>query len=123
MHGFNATLSGKDKEIERLEALREENVEGDGVMGGSREEAAAKMNELKCKLRDKEASEARLMAATRDRSREDSQAQSQIDQLVEVVSTLATRQQPGSVHIASSTATAPPVGVSSRYVEEGVNYS
>jgi hypothetical protein len=36
---------------------------------------------------------------------------------------LAARQQPGSVHIASSTATAPPVGVSSRSVRDGVDYS
>jgi hypothetical protein len=74
------------------------------------------VNELKCKLRDKEASEARLMAASRDRSREDSQAQSQIDQLIGMGSTLAACQKPGSVHITSSTATAPPVVVSSRSV-------
>jgi hypothetical protein len=40
-----------------------------------------------------------------------------------MVSTLAARQQLGSVHIASSTATAPPLGVSSRSVGDGVNYT
>jgi hypothetical protein len=40
-----------------------------------------------------------------------------------MVSTLAARQQPVSVHIASSTATSPPVGVSSRSVGDGVDYS
>jgi hypothetical protein len=95
----------------------------DGGAGGVREEAAAEVDELKRKLRDKEASEARLMAASRDRSHEDSQAQSQIDQLIGMVSTLAARQQPGSVHIASSTATAPPVGVSSRSAGDDVDYS
>jgi hypothetical protein len=74
-------------------------------------------------LKRKEASEVRLMAGNRDRSREDSHAQSQIDQLIGMVSTLAARQQPGSVHIASSTATAPPVGVYSRSVEDGVDDS
>jgi hypothetical protein len=81
------------------------------------------VDELKCKLREKEASEAHLMAASRDRWREDSHAQSQIDQLIGMVSTLAARQQPGSVHIASSTATAPPVGVYSRSVGDVVDYS
>jgi hypothetical protein len=81
------------------------------------------VDELKRKLREKEASEARLMAASRYRSREDSHAQSQIDQLIGMVSTFAARQQPGSVHIAYSTATAPPVGVYSRSVEDGVDYS
>jgi hypothetical protein len=36
---------------------------------------------------------------------------------------LAARQQPGSVRIASSTATDPPVGVPSRSVEDGADYS
>jgi hypothetical protein len=81
------------------------------------------VNELESKLRDKEASEARLMAASRDRLREDSQVQSQIEQLIGMVSTLAARQQQGSVHIASSTATAPPVGVSFCSVEDGLDYS
>jgi hypothetical protein len=76
------------------------------------------VDELKRKLREKEAIEARLMAASRDRSREDSHAQSQIDQMIGMVSTLAARQQPGSVHIASLTATAPPFGVYSRFVGE-----
>jgi hypothetical protein len=80
------------------------------------------VDELKRNLRDKEDSEARLMAASRDRSREDSQAQSQIDQLIGMVSTLAARHKPGSVHIASSTATAQPVSVSSCSVREGVDY-
>jgi hypothetical protein len=39
-----------------------------------------------------------------------------------MVSTLAARQQPGSVHTTSSTATAPPVGVSSRSIGDGVDY-
>jgi hypothetical protein len=81
------------------------------------------VDELKRKLRNKEASKAHLMTANKDRSREDLQAQSKIDQLIEMVSKLATRQQPGSEHIASSTATAPPVGVSSRSVGDGVGYS
>jgi hypothetical protein len=81
------------------------------------------VDELKRKLREKEASEARLMPASRDHSREDSLAQSQIDQLIGMVSTLAARQQPGSVHIASSTATAPPIFVYSRSVRDGVDYS
>jgi hypothetical protein len=81
------------------------------------------VDELKRKLREKQASEARLMAASRDRSRDDSHAQSQIDQLIGMVSTLAARQQPGSVHIASSTATAPPVGAYSRSVGDVVDYS
>jgi hypothetical protein len=62
------------------------------------------------------------MAASRDRLREDSHAQSQIDQLIGMVSTLMEHQQPDSMHIASSTATAPPVGVSSRSVGDGVDY-
>jgi hypothetical protein len=115
-HGLNATLLGKDKEIARLEALRGADGAGDGGAGGAREEAAAEMDELERKFGDKEASEACLMAASKDRSREDSQAQSQIDQLIGMVSKLAARQQPSSVHLASSTATAPPVGVSSRSV-------
>jgi hypothetical protein len=122
-HGLNATLSGKDKEIARLEALRGADEEEDGGAGGAREEAAAEVDELKRKLREKEASKARLMAASRDGSREDSHAQSQIDQLIGMVSTLAARQQPGSVHIASSMATAPPVGVYSRSMGDGVDYS
>jgi primosomal protein N'' len=81
-HGLNATLSIKNKEIARLEALRGAEVEGDRGTCGAREEAAAEVDALKRKLRDKEASEARLMDATRDHSREDSQAQSQIDQLI-----------------------------------------
>jgi hypothetical protein len=89
----------------------------------AREEASATVDEMKRKFRDKEASEARLMAASRDRSREDSQAQSQIYQLIGMVSTLAARQQPGSVHIAWSTATTHPVGVSFRSVGDGVDYS
>jgi hypothetical protein len=120
---LNATLSGKDKEIARLEALRGVDDGEYGGAGGAREEAAAEVDELKRMLREKEASEARLMAASRDRSREDSHAQSQIDQLIGTVSTLAARQQPGSVHIASSTATAPPVGMYSRSVGDGVDYS
>jgi hypothetical protein len=40
-----------------------------------------------------------------------------------MVSTLEARQQPGSVHIASSTATAPPVGVYSCSVRDSVDYS
>jgi hypothetical protein len=84
---------------------------------------AAEVDELKRKMLDKEASEVRLMVAGRDRSREDSQAQSQIDQLIEMFSTLAARQQPGSVHIASSTATFPPVGVPSRSVGDYLDYS
>jgi chromosome segregation ATPase len=91
-HGLNATLSDKDKEIARLYALRGADEEEDGGEGGALEEAAAELNELKRKLREKEASEARLMAASRDRSREDSHAQSQIDQLIGMVSTLAARQ-------------------------------
>jgi hypothetical protein len=122
-HGLNATLSGKDKEIARLKALRRADVEGGGGAGGAREEAVAEVNELKRKLRDKEASEARLMASSRDRLHEDSHAQSQIDQLIGMVWTLAARQQTGPVQIASSTATAPPVGVSSRSVGNGVDYS
>jgi hypothetical protein len=59
------------------------------------------VDELKRQLRERQASEARLMAASRDRSREDSHAQSRIDHLIGMVSTLAARQQPGSVHIAS----------------------
>jgi hypothetical protein len=121
-HGLNATLPGKDKEIARLEALGAADVEGDGGASGAREEAAAEVDDLKRRLRDNEASEARLMTASRDRSHEDSQAQSQIDQLIGMISTLAARQQPGSVQIASSTATAPPVGVSSRSVRDGVDY-
>jgi hypothetical protein len=122
-HGLNATFSGKDKEIAGLEALQGAEVEGDGGASGAREEAAAEVDELKRKLWVKEASEARLIAASRGRSREDSQAQSQIDQLIGMVSTLAARHQPGLVHIALSTATAPPVGVSSRSVGDGVGYS
>jgi hypothetical protein len=78
-HGLHATLSGKDKEIARLEALRGVDEEEDGGAGGAREEAAAEVDELKRKLREKEASEACLMAASRDSSREDSQAHFQID--------------------------------------------
>jgi hypothetical protein len=122
-HGLNATLSGKDKGVARLKALRGSDEEEDGEAGGAREEAAAEVDELKRKLREKKASEVRLMAASRDRSREDSHAQSQIDQLIGMASTLAARQQPCSVHIASSTATAPPVGVSYRSVGDGVDYS
>jgi hypothetical protein len=122
-HGLTATLSGKDKEIARLEALRGADEEESGGAGEVREEAAAEVDELKPKLREKEISEARLMVTSRDRSREDSHAQSQIDQLIEMVSTLEARQQPGSVHIASSTATAPPVGLSSHSVGDGVDYS
>jgi primosomal protein N'' len=59
--------------------------EGDVGAGGAREEAAAEVDELKLKLRNNEDNEARLMVASRDRSREDSQAQSQIDQLIEMV--------------------------------------
>jgi hypothetical protein len=81
------------------------------------------VDELKRMLREKDANEGRLMAASRDRSRVDSQSQSQIDQLIGMVSTLAARQQLGSVHITSSTVTAPPVGVSSRSVGDGVEYS
>jgi hypothetical protein len=81
------------------------------------------VDELKRKLSEKEASEARLMAASRDRSRENSQTQSQVYQLIRMFSTLAARQQPGSAHIASSTATAPSVGVSSRSLGDGVDYS
>jgi hypothetical protein len=121
-HGLNATLSGKGKEIARQEALRGADEKGDGGAGGAREEAAAKVDELKPKLRDKEASEARLMAASRDRSREDSHAQSEIDQLILMVSTLVARQQPGSVHIASSTVISPPVGVPSRSVGDSLDY-
>jgi hypothetical protein len=66
-HGLNATFSGKDKKIARLEALQATDVEGDGGAGGAREKAAAKANELKRKLWDTEASEARLMASSRDR--------------------------------------------------------
>jgi hypothetical protein len=40
-------------------------VEGDGGADGAREEAAAEVDVLKRKFRDKEASEARLMAASR----------------------------------------------------------
>jgi hypothetical protein len=120
---LNATSSGKDKEIERLEALRGTDEEEDGEAGGAREEATAEVDELKRKLREKEARGARLIAAGRDRSREDSHSQSQIDQLIGMVSKLAARQQPCSVHIASSTATAPPVGVSFRSVGDGVDYS
>jgi hypothetical protein len=69
-------LSGKDKEIARLEALRREDEEGDGGGGGDRDEAAAEVDDLKRKLREKETIEARLTAASRDRAREDSQAQS-----------------------------------------------
>jgi hypothetical protein len=65
--------------------------EGDEGAGGAREEAAAEVDELKRKLRDKEASEARLMAARRYRSREDLQDQSQIEQLIGMASTLAAR--------------------------------
>jgi hypothetical protein len=101
-HGLKATLSGKDKEIARLEALPGADEEENGGADGAREEAAAEVDELKCKLREKEASEARLMAASRDRSREYSHAQSQIDQLIGMVSTLTARQQPGSVHLFGS---------------------
>jgi hypothetical protein len=94
MHGLNATLSGKDMEIARLEALRGANGDEDGGAGRAREETAAEVEELNRKLREKEASEARLMAAIRDRSREDSQAQCQIYQLIGMVSVLAARQQP-----------------------------
>jgi hypothetical protein len=65
-------------------------VEGDGCAGGAREEAPAEVEELKRKLGDKEASEARLMAASRDRLREDSQTQSQIDQLIGMCSAART---------------------------------
>jgi hypothetical protein len=54
-HGLNATLSGKDKEIATLEALRGEDEEEDGGAGGAREEAAAEVDELKRKLREKKA--------------------------------------------------------------------
>jgi hypothetical protein len=40
-HGLNVTLSGNDKEIARLEALRGADEEEDGYAGGTREEAAA----------------------------------------------------------------------------------
>jgi hypothetical protein len=110
-------------EIARLKDLWGADVEGDGWAGGAREEAAAQENDLERKLRDKKASKAHLMAASRDRSREDSQAQSQIDQLIKMVSTLAARHQPGSVHIALSAATAPPVYVSSRSMGDGVDDS
>jgi hypothetical protein len=73
-HGLNATLSGKDKEISRQDALQGADEEEDGGAGRAREEAAAEVDELKRKLRGKEASEARLMAASTDRSREDSHA-------------------------------------------------
>jgi hypothetical protein len=106
--------------VEDLRGADEEEVEG---AGGALEEAAADVDELKRKLREKKASEARLMAASRDRSREDSHAQSKIDHLIRMFSTLAARQQPGSVHIASLMATAPPVGMPSRSVEDGADYS
>jgi hypothetical protein len=63
MHGLNATFSGKDKEISRLESLRGADEEEDGGAGGARED------EAKRNLLDKDAIEARLMAASRDRSR------------------------------------------------------
>jgi hypothetical protein len=66
---LNATLSGKDKDIARLDTLLGANVQEDKGAGGAREEAAAEVDELKRKLRDKETSEARLIAASRDRSR------------------------------------------------------
>jgi hypothetical protein len=44
LHGLNATLSGKDKEIAWLEALRGANVEGNRGAGSTREEAAAKVD-------------------------------------------------------------------------------
>jgi hypothetical protein len=75
-HGFDATLSGKDKKIARLEALRGANEEVGGGASGAREEAAGEMDELKCESRKEEASEAPLMAASRDCAREDSQTQS-----------------------------------------------
>jgi hypothetical protein len=50
-HGLNESLSGKDKEIARLEALRGADEEEDGGEGGAREEAAADVDELKRKLR------------------------------------------------------------------------
>jgi chromosome segregation ATPase len=118
MHGLNATLSSKDKEIERLEALRLDDEEEDGGADGAREKAAAEVNELKRKWREKEANEARLMAASRYRARDDSKAQSQIDQLIWVVSAFETHQQPGSAHIASLTASTPPVGVSFRSMKD-----
>jgi hypothetical protein len=115
-------LSGKEKEIARPEALREADEKGDGDAGEAHEATAAEVNELKRKLLEKKASEARLMTASRDHSREESQVKSQIDHPIGMVSTLAARQQPGSMHISSSTATAPPVGVSSRSVEDGLDY-
>jgi hypothetical protein len=119
---LKAALSGKDEEIARLEALRGTDDEGEGGVDGGYEEAAAEVDELKRKLREKEASEARLMAARKVRAREDSQAQSQIEQLIGIVSTLAARQQADSAHIASSTATAP-ASVTSRAMGDGVDYS
>jgi hypothetical protein len=71
--GLNATMSGKDKEIARLQALRRVDEEGDGGAGRAREEAVAEVDDLKRKLREKEASEARLTAASKDPGREDSQ--------------------------------------------------
>jgi hypothetical protein len=99
-HCLNDTLSGKDKEIGRLEALRGEGEEGVGGRRRWEVDSARRRPPKWRKLREKEASEARLMAASRDRSSENSQAQSQIDQLIEMVSTLAARQQPCSLHIA-----------------------
>jgi hypothetical protein len=122
VHSLNAELSGKDEEIARLEALRGTDEEGDGGVDGGYEEAAAAVEELKRKLREKEDSEARLMAARNVRAREDSQSQSQIEQLIGMVSTLAARKQADLAHIASSTATAPAF-VTSRAMGDGVDYS
>jgi hypothetical protein len=108
-HGLHATLSGKAKGIVRLKDLRGADEEGDECAGEASEEEAAEADGLKLKLRDKDASEVRLMAASRDHSREDSQAQSQIDQPSGMVSTLASRQQPSLEYIAPSTVTTPPV--------------
>jgi hypothetical protein len=119
-HSLNATLSGKDEEIARLEALWGTEEEGEGGVEGGYEEADAELGELKRKLREQEASEARLMAARKGRAREDSQAQSQIEQLIGIVSTLAARQEADSAHLASSTATAQAF-VTSRSKRDGVD--
>jgi hypothetical protein len=120
-HSSNAALSGKDEEIARLEALRGTDEEGEGGVDGGYEEAAAEVDELKRKLREKEASEARLMAARKVQARRLA-SQSQIEQLIGMVLTLAERQQADSAHIASSTATAPDF-VTSRAMGDGVDYS
>jgi hypothetical protein len=57
------------------------------------------VDELKRMLRDKVDREAHLMAASTERSRDDPQAQSQIDQLIGMASMLAGDKKASEAHL------------------------